>query len=89
MFRINFNPNLNHNDSLSPEEIDKKVEERNKETRSLTEKAYLTGDVPVTASERAAEHSSITRQTAEGKKARRDAGNWWSAQSNSDDCDDD
>ncbi len=74
---INFNPNLPPNDSLEPWEIDAKVAGRNAETRQLTEKAYKTGGVPDKAAERAANHSSITRQTAEAKKDRRDAKTWW------------
>jgi hypothetical protein len=73
---INFNPNLPPNDSLEPWEIDAKVAGRNAETRHLTEKAYKTGGVPDSAAERAANHSSVTRQTAEAKKDRRDAKTW-------------
>lgn len=73
---INFNPHLRYNDSLTPEEIAAKAERRNEETRRLTEQAYLAGDVPVKAAERAADHSSVTRQTAEAKKARKDAATW-------------
>jgi hypothetical protein len=73
---INFNPNLRKNDSLSPEEIAAKAQHRNAETRDLTEKAYLASDVPPCTAERAAEHSSVMRETAEAKKARRDAGFW-------------
>lgn len=73
------NPNLSPNDSLTPKQINEKVAERNKETRDLTEKAYQTGGVPESAAHRAAEHSSIERQTAEGKKARRDADTWHKA----------
>ena len=79
MGEINFNPRLNPNDSLEPHEIEAKVNERNAKTRELAEKAYLTGGVPVSASQKAADHASIQRQTAEGKKARRDATNWWKA----------
>jgi hypothetical protein len=73
---INFNPNRRPNDSLSPEEIAAKAEQRNLETRELTKRAYLTAEVPVTHAERAADHSSVTRQTAEAKKARKDAATW-------------
>lgn len=76
---INFNPNLPKNDSLSPKEIEQKVSDRNSKTRELAEKAYLTSDVPVSAAQAAAEHSSIQRETAQAKKARRDANTWWGA----------
>lgn len=73
---INFNPNLRHNDSLSPEEIARRAEQCNENTRQLTEQAYLAADVPPSAAARAADHSSVTRQTGEAKKARRDAATW-------------
>ncbi|HEY9711075.1 MAG TPA: hypothetical protein V6D48_22905 [Oculatellaceae cyanobacterium] len=76
---INFNPRLNPNDSLEPHEIEAKVNQINAKTREQAERAYLTGGVPVSASQKAADHSAIQRQTAEGKKARRDANNWWKA----------
>lgn len=76
---IFFNPRLNPNDSLTPAEIEAKVNERNAKTRDLAEKAYLTGNVPVSAAQKAADHASIQRQTAEGKKARRDANTWYKA----------
>lgn len=86
---IFFNPNLPKNDSLTPGEIQAKVDARNSETRELTEKAYETGEVPPSSAKRAAEHSSVTRQTNEAKKDRRDAGTWWRAKNYScgDDCD--
>jgi hypothetical protein len=45
----------------------------------------------VSAAQRAAEHSSIQRQTAEAKKARRDAKTWWKAKfwAEDDDCSED
>jgi len=86
---INFNPNLPKNDSLKPGEIEDRANARNAQTRELVEKAYLTGEVPVSAAERAADHSSIQRQTAEAKKARKDARTWWGAQSDGGSCDDD
>jgi hypothetical protein len=79
MSNIQFNPNLPPNDSLEPWEIQARGAARNQETRELTEKAYLVGDVPPSAAERAAEHSSVSRQTPEAKKARRDARTWWKA----------
>jgi predicted AAA+ superfamily ATPase len=79
--KINFNPNLNHNDSLDPEEIEEKVNERNRDTRDMARRAYETGGVPESASRRASDHSSITRQTPEAKKARRDAETWHDAKS--------
>ena len=75
--KINFNPNLNHNDSLTPREIERKVEERNAETTELAQKAYEAGGIPPSSAERAANHSSTTRQTNEAKKDRRDASIWW------------
>jgi hypothetical protein len=86
---INFNPNLNHNDSLHPHEIEARARKRNFETREMVEKAYLTGDVPVTAAGNAADHSSVHRETAQAKKTRKDARTWWGAQSNDGSCDDD
>lgn len=88
---INFNPRLTPNDSLTPNEIEAKVNARNEETRKLAEQAYLTGGVPVSAAERAAEHSSIQRQTAEAKKARKDAKTWWKAKfwADNDGCEED
>jgi hypothetical protein len=88
---INFNPRLTPNDSLTPNEIEAKVNARNAETKKLAEQAYLTGGVPVSAAQRAAEHSSIQRQTAEAKKARRDAKTWWKAKfwSDDDECEED
>lgn len=88
---INFNPRLTPNDSLTPNEIEEKVNARNEETRRLAEQAYLTGGVPVSAAERAARHSSVQRQTAEAKKARRDAKTWWKAKFWTDDdgCEED
>lgn len=76
---IFFNPRLNRNDSLTPQEIEAKVAERNQETREMTKKAYETGGVPESSASRAADHSSVSRQTAEGKKARRDANTWYAA----------
>lgn len=76
---INFNPRLRPNDSLEPDEIEAKAKERNAKTRELTEQAYKTAGVPVSTSERAADHSSVMRQTAEAKKARRDARTWHKA----------
>ncbi len=76
---INYNPNLPKNDALEPWQIEAKVAARNAETRHLTEKAYLVGDVPPTTAGRAADHSSVTRQTPEAKKARKDAKTWWKA----------
>lgn len=73
---INFNPRLRPNDALGSEEIEAKANERNAKTRELTEQAYKTAGVPVSASERAADHSSVMRQTAEAKKARKDARIW-------------
>jgi hypothetical protein len=85
---INFNPNLPPNDSLEPWEIEAKVAARNAETRHLTEKAWLTGGVPPSAAERAADHASNARQTPEAKKARRDARTSWGAKNvGSGDCD--
>ena len=75
------NPNLPPNDSLTPEQIQEKVDQRNGETRELTNKAYQAGGVPPSAADRAAKHSSITRQTAEAKKDRRDASTWREAKS--------
>lgn len=89
MSPINFNPNLGRNDSLSPKEIEEKVGERNAETRELTEKAYLVGDVPETAAKNAADNSAIQRETFQGKKARRDAATWYNAQSNDGTCEED
>jgi hypothetical protein len=86
---INFNPNLRKNDSLSPEEIAAKAQHRNAETRDLTEKAYLASDVPPCTAERAADHSSVMRQTGEAKKARRDAAFWSKAKAFWGDHDDD
>lgn len=85
---INFNPNLPPNDSLEPWEIEMKVGARNAETRELTEKAWLTGGVPPSTAERAADHASNSRQTPEAKKARRDARTWWRAKNecSEDDC---
>ncbi len=80
---INFNPFLRHNDSLSPEEIQAKVDERNQKTREMVKRAYQTGDVPESAADRAAGHSSISRKTAEAQKANRDAAHWSEAQNNS------
>jgi hypothetical protein len=85
---INFNPRLTPDDALTPGEIEAKIAARNEETRRLTEQAYLTGGVPVSAAEKAASHSSIQRQTAEAKKARRDAKTWWKAKFWSDEEDD-
>lgn len=86
---INYNANLPKNDALEPWEIEAKVAARNAETRNLTEKAYLTGGVPPSTAERAADHSSIARQTPEAKKARKDAKVWWKAKNIFDeDCDD-
>lgn len=86
---INYNPNLPNNDALEPCEIEAKVAARNAETRHLTEKAYLVGGVPPTTAERAADHSSIARQTPEAKKARKDAKVWWKAKNIFDEgCDD-
>ncbi len=79
--KISFNPNLPQNDSLSPEEIEEKVNERNQNTRDMAKKAYETGGVPESSARRASDHSSITRQTNEGKKARRDAKTWYNAKS--------
>jgi hypothetical protein len=76
---INFNPNLPPNDSLTPEEIQAKVRERNAETQELAKQAYITGGVPISAADNAAKHSSITRRTPEAKKAIKDAGIWWKA----------
>jgi hypothetical protein len=76
---IKFNPNLPPNDSLEPWEIEAKIAAKNAETRALTERAYKTGGVPDRAAERAAGHSSVTRQTPEAKKDRRDAKTWWKA----------
>jgi DNA-binding ferritin-like protein len=84
---INFNPNLPPNDSLEPWQIEAKVAARNAETRKLTEQALKTGGVPPSTAERAADHSSIARQTPEAKKARRDARTWWRAKNKySEDC---
>ncbi|MEG3879308.1 hypothetical protein QT972_18305 [Microcoleus sp. herbarium7] len=77
--KIFFNPNLNHNDSLSPEEIEDEVDLRNRQTRDMAKKAYETGGVPESSARRAADHSSTTRQTNEAKKARRDAETWYDA----------
>lgn len=77
--KINFNPNLPQNDSLTPEQITEKVNKRNQDTRDMAKKAYETGGVPESSSRRASDHSSITRQTNEGKKARRDANTWYEA----------
>ena len=79
MGKINYNPNLPPNDALTPSEIEARAARRNEETRHLAEQAYLTGNVPPSAAGRAADHSSITRQTAEAKKARRDAAHWFKA----------
>ncbi len=87
--KINYNPNLPPNDSLRPAEIQARAEARNAETREMVEKAYLTGGVPVSAAERAADHSSVCRQTAEAKKARRDAATWFKAIVFGGSCDDD
>jgi len=76
---INFNPRLPINDSLTPEQIAAKAENRNAETRELTEKAYLVAGVPPSAAKRSADHASIMRQTAEAEKARKDAGTWLKA----------
>jgi hypothetical protein len=86
---INFNPNLRKNDSLSPEQITARADQRNAETRELVEKAYLASDVPITAAERAANHSSITRQTPEAQKARKDASFWAKAKNYLEGHDDD
>lgn len=80
---INFNPNLPKNDSLTPGQIEAKVNQRNAETRELAEKAYLAGGVPPSSAQRAAEHSSVERQTSEAKKARTDARHWFSGRRNS------
>jgi hypothetical protein len=85
---INFNPRLAPNDALTPSEIEAKVAARNEETRKLTEQAYLTGGIPVSAAQRVADHASVQRQTAEAKKARRDAKTWWKAKFWSDDEED-
>lgn len=87
---INFNPNLPPNDSLEPWQIEAKIAARNAETRHLAEQAYLAGGVPPSAAERTAAHSSISRQTPEAKKARRDARIWWKAKNQDweDGCDD-
>lgn len=76
---INFNPNLPPNDSLKPWEIEDRVAQLNAQIRKSAEEAYKTGGVPDKAAERAAKHSSITRQTPEAKKDRRDATTWWIA----------
>lgn len=73
---INFNPNLPKNDSLEPWEIRAKIAERNLETQTLTEKAYEAAGVPPSIAERAADHSSVCRKTAEAQKAFRDARIW-------------
>lgn len=85
---IFFNPNLPPNDSLTPEQIRAKTDERNAQTREMVNRAYQTGGVPVSSAERAAEHSSVARQTAEAKKANRDARTWWKAKRLEEDCDD-
>jgi hypothetical protein len=77
---IDFNPFRRINDSLSPEEIEAKVEERNRQTREMANQAYLTSEVPPSTAKRAAEHSSVQRRTPEGQKARRDASHWSKAQ---------
>lgn len=76
---IDFNPNLPPNDSLEPWQINARVSSRNAETEHLAKQAYIVGGVPPTIAERAAEHSSVTRQTPAAKKARRDAGIWHKA----------
>lgn len=76
---INFNPNLPHNDSLTPDEIQDKVDERNAQTQELARKAYEAGGVPPSAATRASRHQSITRKTAEAKKDIRDAETWYDA----------
>ena len=76
---VNFNPRLNPNDSLEPHEIEARVNKRNAETRDMAEKAYTTGGVPLSSSQKAADHASVQRQTAEAKKARSDAKTWWKA----------
>lgn len=78
--KISFNPNLPHNDSLTPEQIEEKVNQRNQDTRDMAKQAYQTGGVPESSAQRASNHSSITRQTNEGKKDRRDADTWYNAQ---------
>lgn len=80
--KIFFNPSLPQNDSLTPEEIEERVSERNRDTRDMAKKAYETGGVPESSARRAADHSSTTRQTNEAKKARRDADTWYNAKSN-------
>jgi hypothetical protein len=78
---IFFNPNLRQNDALPPSEIEAKVAKRNEETRNLAKQAYETGGVPESSAQRAADHSSVSRQTSEGKKARKDARTWfWAKQ---------
>lgn len=79
--KISFNPNLPQNDSLTPEQIEEKVNERNRDTRGMAKRAYETGGVPESSARRASDHSSITRQTPEAKKARRDAETWYDAKS--------
>lgn len=73
---INFNPNLPKNDSLESWEIRAKIATRNLETQQLTEKAYEAAGVPPSIAWRAADHASVCRQTAEAKKAFRDARTW-------------
>lgn len=89
MGNINYNPNLPPGDSLTPEQIRAKTDERNAQTREMVNRAYQTGGVPVSSAERAADHSSIARQTAEAKKANRDARTWWKAKNYGAECDDD
>ncbi len=86
---INFNPSLPPNDSLEPWEIRAKTASRNFETREMVQKAYEVGGVPPSTAERAADHAAVERQTAEAKKAQKDARTWWKAKNESGDCDDD
>ena len=86
---INFNPNLPPNDSLEPWEIRARVSSRNSETRQLAEKAYEVGGVPPSTAERAADNLSVSRETAQAKKAYRDARTWWNAKRNEEDAKDD
>lgn len=86
---IHYNPNLRPNDSLTPEQIRAKTDERNAQTREMVSKAYQSGGVPVSSAERAAEHSSVSRQTAEAQKSYRDARTWWNAKNGEGSCNDD
>lgn len=84
---INYNPNLPPNDSLEPWEIRAKVNDRNAETSTLAKKAYEAGGVPPSSADRAAENLSVSRETAEAKKAYRDARTWFYAKSEGGECD--